>query len=109
MIPFGALFTVWVPCLIFYALFAASLALFNIKFNSFVQINVDKDYLGRVFSIIYTIAVLFMPLGSVVFSAVLGTQTPYGYYVIGIGIVLLALAGALVRNVFFRRAKGGNS
>ena len=52
-------------CLLPFALFGISLTALNIQFMSYVQVAVDENYLGRVFSIIFTVAVLFMPMGGV--------------------------------------------
>ncbi len=81
---------VWL-CLVPYLLFGLSLTTFNIQFMSYVQISVDEDYLGRVFSIIFTVAVLFMPLGSLVFSVCIDPAAVHSYYIIGGGISVLAL------------------
>ena len=63
---------------------------------SYVQLRADEAYLGRVFSIIFTVAVLFMPVGSFVFSFLLDTTSPTGFAVVGGGILLLAAAGILI-------------
>lgn len=47
------------------ALFSLFLSIFNIQFFSIVQRDVDNEFLGRVFGIIFTVAILFMPLGTV--------------------------------------------
>ena len=80
-------------CLILFFCFAATLSIYNIQFSSYVQIHVQTDYLGRVISIVYTIAVLFMPIGSFVFSKLLTVNLINNYYIIGGGIVLVALIG----------------
>ena len=63
---------------------------------SFVQIHVHQDYLGRVFSIIFTVAVLFMPVGSFVFSALGITDSLNSFLPVGGGIVLLAFLGMIL-------------
>ena len=50
-----------------FLLFDASLTLFNIRFISNVQCNTQQEYSGRVFGTIFTLAMLFMPLGSFFF------------------------------------------
>ena len=84
-------------CLAPFALFGFLLTAFNIQFMSYVQIAVDENYLGRVFSIVFTVAVLFMPLGSFLFSAVLDAGNVDSFYIVGGGIVLLSLLSMLVR------------
>ncbi len=83
-------------CLLPFALFGAALTAFNIQFMSYVQIAVDEAYLGRVFSIIFTVAVLFMPLGSFLFSAFVNIQNVKSFYTVGGGIMLLSLISALL-------------
>lgn len=89
--PLFALSGSFYLCLLPYLLFGLSLTVFNIQFMSHVQSAVHEDYLGRVFSIIFTVAVLFMPIGSLVFSALLNPSDVRSYYVIGGGITVLAL------------------
>ena len=46
------------------ALFNLFLTMFNLQFFSYIQKNVDNVFLGRVFGIIFTVAILFMPIGT---------------------------------------------
>ncbi len=78
-------------CLSPFFLFGAFLTIYNINFMTYVQTHVDEKYLGRVFSVIFTVAVMFMPVGSFVFSAVNITKYISGFSIIGIGIVLLSI------------------
>lgn len=78
-----------------YIIFGAFLTLYNIQFMSYVQLTTDGDYLGRVFSVIFSVAVLFMPLGSFIFSAMLNVNDVRMFYLIGIGIVLLSVISML--------------
>ena len=91
LVPVLALHAPHVLCLIPFALFGASLTAFNIQFMSHVQASVDENYLGRVFSIIFTVAVLFMPVGSFLFARVLDVRDVRSFYAVGGGIVLLSL------------------
>lgn len=45
------------------ALFSLFLSIFNIQFFSIVQRDVDNEFLGRVFGIIFTVAILLCRLG----------------------------------------------
>ena len=94
--PLAALTGSAVVCLVPFLLSAAALTVFNIQFMSYVQLRADQAYLGRVFSIIFTVAVLFMPVGSFVFSFLLDTSSPAGFAVVGGGILLLSAAGMLI-------------
>ena len=84
-------------CLLPFAISGAMLTCFNIQFMSQVQVSVAEEYLGRVFSIIFTVAVLCMPLGSFVFAAVLEVKRITSFVVVGVGIVAVATVGLLVR------------
>ncbi len=90
-------------CLIPFVLFGISLTAFNIQFMSYVQIAVDESYLGRVFSIIFTVAVLFMPLGSFLFSLFMDMANVNSYYTVGGGIAVLSFTSLLIR---LQRSKG---
>ena len=94
--PFAALTGSAVACLVPFLLSAAALTVFNIQFMSYVQLRAEEAYLGRVFSIIFTVAVLFMAVGSFAFSFLLDTSSPAGFAVVGGGIVLLSAAGMLI-------------
>lgn len=74
-----------------YMLFGMFLTLYNIQFMSHVQMSVESEYLGRVFSVIFSVAVLFMPVGSFLFSAVFDVSNVNMFYVVGMGIVALAV------------------
>lgn len=94
--PLAALTGSAIVCLIPFLLSGTALTVFNIQFMSYVQLRADEAYLGRVFSIIFTVAVLFMPVGSFVFSFLLDTSSPAGFAVVGGGILLLAAAGIII-------------
>ena len=73
------------------ALFSLFLSIFNIQFFSIVQRDVDNEFLGRVFGIIFTVAILFMPLGTVFFSVVLNPNNTFNIFIIGVSITILSL------------------
>ena len=97
LVPVVALLGIPALCLIPFVLFEAALTAFNIRFMSYVQVSVDENYLGRVFSIIFTVAVLFMPVGSFAFSMILNVAKISSFLVVGIGIAVLS-AGSFVIN-----------
>lgn len=78
-------------CLLSILLFGGSLTVYNINFFSVVQKTVDINYIGRVLSVIFTIAVLFMPLGSLIFGVLLRNMVIDYFYFIGIGLIFLIL------------------
>ena len=73
------------------ALFSLFLSIFNIQFFSIVQRDVDNEFLGRVFVIIFSVAILFMPLGTVFFSVVLNPNNTFNIFIIGVSITVLSL------------------
>jgi MFS family permease len=101
--PIASLTKNLIVCLIPFVLFGAMLTVFNINYMSYVQISVDEEYLGRVFSVIFTIAVIFMPIGSFVFSFFHITNSMKGFSLIGIGIIVLTLF-----SLFFSKKSGDN-
>lgn len=72
-------------------IFGIMLTIFNIRFITYVQLIVDEKYLGRIFSIIFTVASLFMPLGATFFSITMITSNIFAFYIIGIGIMIISL------------------
>lgn len=72
-------------------LFSLFLSIFNIQFFSIIQRDVDNVFLGRVFGIIFTIAILFMPIGTGFFSVVLNTNNTFNLFIIGSSITTLSL------------------
>lgn len=81
------------------ALFNLFLSIFNIQFFSIVQRDVDNEFLGRVFGIIFTIAILFMPIGTGFFSVVLNPNNTFNLFIIGASITVLPL----VFGILFKR------
>lgn len=73
------------------ALFSLFLSIFNIQFFSLVQKDVDNDFLGRVFGIIFTITILFMPIGTGFFSVALNPNNSFNLFIIGSCITTLSL------------------
>ena len=98
--PIFALTANYYLCLIPFALFGISLTAFNIQFMSFVQVAVNENYLGRVFSIIFTVAVLFMPVGSFLFSIFVNASDVNSFYTVGGGIMLLSLLSILIHYLY---------
>lgn len=80
------------------ALFSLFLSIFNIQFFSIVQRDVDNEFLGRVFGIIFTVAILLMPVGTGFFSVVLNPNNTFNLFIIGGSITVLSLVfGALFK------------
>lgn len=73
------------------ALFSLFLSIFNIQFFSIVQRDVDNEFLGRVLGIIFTVAILFMPIGTGIFSMILNPSNTFNFLIIGTSVTLLSL------------------
>lgn len=69
--------------------------IFNIHFFSMVQKKVPKHMLGRVFSSIFTVAVIFMPISTAIMTALPFSISIYAFAVIGAGILLVSGGGFL--------------
>ena len=91
LVPLANLSRNQIICLLPIVLFGASLTIFNINLMSYTQVKVAEEYLGRVFSVIFTVAVMFMPLGSWFFSLLNFTNNINSFSVVGAGIVVLSL------------------
>ncbi len=70
-------------------------AIFNIHFFSQVQIRVEKAYMGRVFSCIYTIALCLMPIGTFLMTILPNSIQMFSFVWIGLGMALVAFLGLL--------------
>lgn len=68
------------------------LTAYNIDFFSIIQTKVDDKYLGRVFSVVFTVAIIFMPIGTAVFSYYLVEN----YIIIGIGIIIVSIVAQVL-------------
>lgn len=72
-------------------LFGMFLTKFNISFFSYLQINVNKKYLGRVFSVVFFVAIILMPLGNLFFGFITEYFKEYVFAFIGIFIMTCVL------------------
>ncbi|EME8168463.1 MFS transporter, partial [Enterococcus faecium] len=73
------------------ALIGGFLTMFNIQFFTIVQKSVDSEYVGRVYSVIFTIAILFMPVGSLLFGLIFNSRNLFVVLISGIGIIITVL------------------
>ena len=76
------------------------MTMFNIHFFTQVQTKVEGEYLGRVLSSIYTLAILFMPIATGLMTWLPSVHL-YSFLIIGLGVVALSfLALGYVRTHF---------
>lgn len=71
-------------------IFEFFLTIFNIHFFSMVQKKVPNHMLGRVFSSIFTVAIIFMPLSTAIMTALPFSISIYTFAIIGCGILLVS-------------------
>lgn len=71
-------------------IFEFFLTIFNIHFFSMVQTKVPNELLGRVFSSIFTVAVLFMPLATTIMTFLPFSIHVVTFALIGLGILVLS-------------------
>ncbi len=68
----------------------AFLTIYNIHFVSRIQNHVSDEYLGRVFSTVFTVAILFMPIGTFVISMIPLVYSGLMFLIVGLTIVFLS-------------------
>jgi DHA3 family macrolide efflux protein-like MFS transporter len=66
------------------------MTLFNIHSFSLVQREVSSEYLGRVLGIVFTVAILFMPLGTALFTLIFTPSNPFNFFYIGCSVIVLS-------------------
>lgn len=79
------------------------LALFNVQFFTKLQKNILTNFQGRIFSIVYTLASLAMPLGSYVWGKIGGLIIERSIISIGVAIIIMTVCFML-----FERTKYEN-
>lgn len=67
------------------------ISIFNIQFFTTIQKKVDTDFIGRVYSVIFTVSILFMPIGSIVFGFIFNNIDIEILLFIGIFVILTSL------------------
>jgi DHA3 family macrolide efflux protein-like MFS transporter len=67
------------------------MTLFNIHSFSLVQREVASEYLGRVLGIVFTVAILFMPLGTALFTIIFSPSNPENLLYLDISVMILSL------------------
>ncbi len=72
-------------------IFSLFLTIFNIHFFTLVSKKVPAELLGRVFSSIYTVAIVFMPLGTSLMTLFPASIDRKSFLVIGLAITLLSV------------------
>lgn len=76
---------------LFVFLYGLSLSSFNAMFFSYIQTKVEKEMLGRVFSVVYMMAIVSVPISYVVFGHISKEILDYVFVLSGVPIVLMSL------------------
>ena len=71
------------------------MTIFNIHFFTQVQTKVEGDYLGRVLSTIFTLAILFMPIAKGLMTCLPSVRVE-SFLLIGAGVILFSFLAQLV-------------
>ena len=71
------------------------MTIFNIHFFTQVQTKVEGDYLGRVLSTIFTLAILFMPIAKGLMTCLPSVRVE-SFLLIGVGVILFSLLAQVV-------------
>ena len=82
------------------------MTIFNIHFFTQVQTKVEGDYLGRVLSTIFTLAILFMPVAKGLMTCLPSVRVE-SFLLIGAGVILFSLLAQVVAKKL--QAKEGKS
>ena len=82
------------------------MTIFNIHFFTQVQTKVEGDYLGRVLSTIFTLAILFMPVAKGLMTLFPSVRVE-SFLLIGAGVILFSLLAQVVAKKL--QAKEGTS
>lgn len=65
--------------------------IFNIQFMTYIQQNIDDNYTGRVFSFIFSGALLFMPFGTFFFEHFTNVYSSFNYLIIGFSFIIVSI------------------
>lgn len=77
-------------------IFNLLLTIYNIEFLTLIQSIVDEVFIGRVFGVVFSFVVLFMPIGTGFFSLVVSPKSILNFVIIGICISFIAVLGAFL-------------
>lgn len=86
-------------------LFNFCVSVFNIQFMIYIQTNADMTYIGRVFSIVFTAAIIFVPLGSFFFQFVMDVKDSVDYLWLGGLLTFVAGLASVIYSLNQRRAE----
>ncbi|SHK63747.1 MFS transporter [Paramaledivibacter caminithermalis] len=74
------------------------LGIFNTLFSSYIQVSVQKEYMGRVFSILFMISTLVMPLANIFFGQIGNIVISSVFLYAGLGIFISSTVVLILSN-----------
>ncbi|MFM1539621.1 MFS transporter [Helcococcus bovis] len=77
------------------------MTIFNIHYLSQIQIKVSNELMGRVFSCVFTVAIILMPLGTFVLSKIPGSINLITFFLLGILVMLISFISMTYSRVKF--------
>ena len=80
-------------------LFNFFLSIYNIQFMTYIQTNVDEIYIGKVFSIVFSVAILLMPIGTMTFSRIMKTNSTYNFSIFGVLIIISVILFLIILHI----------
>lgn len=89
------LLKVYIIILIPFLAFIIFITIYNIQFMTYVQLKVDEEYIGRVFSMITTLSTLLLPAGGVFFSVWIKPNDKVSFTYMGAFIVIISLVSLI--------------
>lgn len=82
--------------ILLFIIFNILIAIYNIKFVTLIQEKTEPKYLGRIFSIVFSSSILFVPLGSFVFTVLVPTGSKTIFFITSISIFISSIIGYLI-------------
>lgn len=77
------------------------MTIFNIHYLSQIQIKVPNEMMGRVFSCVFTVAIILMPLGTFTLSKISGIIDLLTFLILGILVMLISIISMTYSKVKF--------
>lgn len=81
-------------------LVAVCFTIYNIELISLIQKNVDKQIIGRVFSIVFTSIYVLMPLGTIIFSLLLKEPNILDLTYVALGFITVAVGFTIFAKIY---------
>lgn len=67
------------------------ITIYNIQYMTYIQETIDAKFVGRIFSLLKTSSIIFVPVGAFVFSGLCHTDSTFCFTLSGLGISILSI------------------